>query len=521
MAPVGGKIDLELGTPTAPQARLVFDVVATKRYAPAASKSIALRLKTTRASTVTATLLDPKGKRAYRWRFLAKAGITIKRLTMPPSVTKPGRYRLVFSVQSGRETVKKSIVVQIVKKTKKPVRPKKPLQIVLASTGNNGKEIERGLSKGIEVVPAAVGEDTWTLTGASNKNVEVIVVDVDRYGLQLIRDLRLVFPTVRIIGLTNDPRRLAQAVRAGATIAVPRSTPPKDLAKLIQRLANRRAVLGNRLAQRGLDRERDGDQEQRDPDQAAQQLLREPAGDPRAEPGSRECAREADREQIPLDLELRRVRGERGDAEREADDEVRPDRLVRAQADRAEERRHPQRAEDDPDRTADEADRETEEPCRPEARFRARASADGPHQQVDAVPREHGGDRREEQPLRHARPDERAHDRADHGRRRHPGDDAPVDAALARVTPTARCRGRSADRDVRPRGRSRVARGDQDRGQPERPEHESDCRSEVPRRERRGEGQRELPGFQSGSLRSATAFAARARMKSRSERRFR
>jgi DNA-binding NarL/FixJ family response regulator len=70
--------------------------------------------------------------------------------------------------------------------------------------------------------------------------VEVIVVDVDRYGLQLIRDLRLVFPTVRILGLTNDPRRLVQAVRAGATIAVPRSTPPKDLAKLIKRLASRR-----------------------------------------------------------------------------------------------------------------------------------------------------------------------------------------------------------------------------------------------------------------------------------------
>jgi hypothetical protein len=240
MAPMGSKIDLELGTPTAPQARLVFDVVATKRYAPAASKSIALRLKTTRAATVTATLIDPHGKRAYRWRFLAKAGITIKRLTMPPSVKKTGRYRLVFSVESGRESAKKSIVVQIVKKTAKPVQAKRPLQIVLATTGNNGKEIERDLSKGMEVLPAAVGEDAWTLTGASSKNVEVIVVDVDRYGLQLIRDLRLVFPTVRILALTNDPRRLGQAVRAGATIAVPRSTPPKDLAKLIQRLANRR-----------------------------------------------------------------------------------------------------------------------------------------------------------------------------------------------------------------------------------------------------------------------------------------
>jgi hypothetical protein len=240
MAPVGSQVDLELGEPAAPQAQLVFDVVATKRYAPAVSKSIVLRLKTTRAATVTATLLDPKGDRAYRWRFLTKAGVTIKRLIMPPSVRTPGRYRLVFSVQSGNETVKKSIVLQVVSKPAKPVQSKPPVQVVLATTGNNSKEIERGLSRGIEVVPAAVGEDTWSLAGAPGGHVEVIVVDVDRYGLPLVRDLRLVLPTVRILALANDPRRLTQAVRAGATIAVPRSTPPKDLAKLIQRLASRR-----------------------------------------------------------------------------------------------------------------------------------------------------------------------------------------------------------------------------------------------------------------------------------------
>ncbi len=257
MAPVGGKIDLELGTPTAPQARLVFDVVATKRYAPAASKSIALRLKTTRASTVTATLLDPKGKRAYRWRFLAKAGITIKRLTMPPSLKKTGRYRLVFSVQSGRETAKKSIVVQIVKKTAKPVQPKKPLQIVLASTGNNSKEIEAGSARAWKSSRQPSARMRGPSPAPRIDNVEVIVVDVDRYGLQLIRDLRLVFPTVRIIGLTNDPRRLGQAIRAGATIAVPRSTPPKDLAKLIKRLAKPQPVLaGARRPSAACDRER-------------------------------------------------------------------------------------------------------------------------------------------------------------------------------------------------------------------------------------------------------------------------
>ena len=122
---------------------------------------------------------------------------------------------------------------------------------------------------------------------------------------------------------------------------------------------------------------------------------------PNHAPGKR--AREADGEQVPLDLELRRVRGEPGDAEREADHEVRPDRLVRGQPDRAEQRGHPQRAEDHADRTADEPDREAEDPRGPETRLGTRPSADGTREQVDAVPGEHRGDPREEQALRHAR----------------------------------------------------------------------------------------------------------------------
>ena len=98
--------------------------------------------------------------------------------------------------------------------------------------------IARDIGNGTRVVPA-IGEDTWTIAGSQERNVQVIVVDVDRYGLQLVRDLHTVFPSVKIVALTNDPRRLAQAVRAGAAVAVPRSTPPADVAKLIRRLTRR------------------------------------------------------------------------------------------------------------------------------------------------------------------------------------------------------------------------------------------------------------------------------------------
>jgi hypothetical protein len=238
MAALGSTIDVELGEPGTPQARLVFDAVGTKKYAPgSANKYIALRLKTTRSAQLTAALLSPSGARVYRWRFGVKAGTSIKRLTMPPQVRTPGRYRLVLTAQSGRESVKKTITLQIVRRaTAKP--GKTPIEVVLAGGSGMHNDIAAGLGGRVKVT-SAVEEETWTFTASPSRNVQVIVVDVDRYGLELVRDLRTVFPTVKILALTNDPRRLAQAVRAGATIAVPRSTPPRDLAKLIARLARR------------------------------------------------------------------------------------------------------------------------------------------------------------------------------------------------------------------------------------------------------------------------------------------
>jgi hypothetical protein len=243
LAELGAKIDLELGQPgDAPQTRLVFKVVGTKKHSPATRKFIALRLQTTRASQVTAALLTPRGERVYRWRFAVKAGTVIKRLTMPPQVRKPGKYRLVFTVQSSRDSVKKTIVVEIMpKKLPKQVKPnRRPVEVVLTGGSSMRRDIAASVGKGLRVT-AALDEDTWTLTGSTSRNVQVVLVDVDRFGLELVRDLRLVFPSIRILALTNDPRRLAQSIRAGATLAVPRWTPPKDIAKLLLQLAKRPA----------------------------------------------------------------------------------------------------------------------------------------------------------------------------------------------------------------------------------------------------------------------------------------
>jgi hypothetical protein len=242
LAPLGSKLDLELGEPGTPQTKLVFNVVGTKKFSWSQRKFIALRVQTTRPSQVTGTLLSPNGERVYRWRFKVKAGTQVIKLTMPPQVRRPGKYRLVLTVQSGTETVRRTMVVEIVGKSPgKQVTPdKRPVEIVLAGSSHIRRDIALGLEDEGMRVTASTGDETWGVTGDSSRNVKVLVIDVDRYGVPLVRDLRTVFPSVAIIALTNDPRRLAQSVRAGATVAVPGTTPAKDLAKLIERLAKRR-----------------------------------------------------------------------------------------------------------------------------------------------------------------------------------------------------------------------------------------------------------------------------------------
>jgi hypothetical protein len=230
LAPLGSKVDLELG---ASGTRFTFDVVGTKRYVPTQRKTIAIRVRTTGRAQVTANLVGANGRQIHRWQFPLRIGTTIKRLPMPTRANRPGKYRVVFTARSGSDSARKSIAVQVVGKRTRP--DNRPTEILVTGAST---DIARGLGAGTKVV-SAVGEETWAITGAQDRNVQVIVIDVDRYGLQLVRDLRTVFPSVRIVALTNDPRRLAQAIRAGAAVAVPRSTPPADIGRLIRRLTRR------------------------------------------------------------------------------------------------------------------------------------------------------------------------------------------------------------------------------------------------------------------------------------------
>ena len=62
-----------------------------------------------------------------------------------------------------------------------------------------------------------------------------------RHSLMALFGSIITLPVIQsTIALAAGPKTMAAALKAGATIVLPRSTPPATLAKIIQRLAKKR-----------------------------------------------------------------------------------------------------------------------------------------------------------------------------------------------------------------------------------------------------------------------------------------
>jgi hypothetical protein len=187
-------------------------------------------------------LLSPSGQKLYTWHLHVKAGVTVVRLPMPPQIRRPGVYTLVWVARAGADTLTRRVKVRIVGSGGGEVLnpPTAPVEVVLAGNSNIRRDLALGLDGTAAKVVLAAGDQAFDLAGDSTQNVQVIVVDVDQYGVGLVRDLHTVFPAIRIVAIATGPKTLAAAVRAGAAIAVPRSTPAAKLAEIVARLARPR-----------------------------------------------------------------------------------------------------------------------------------------------------------------------------------------------------------------------------------------------------------------------------------------
>jgi Bacterial Ig domain/Bacterial Ig-like domain len=235
LAEQGTAIDLTVASGGA-LTRLVFKVVTAPVFRPAARRTIAARVSVTRAASVTAELFDPRHVKLYTWRFTVKAGRSIIKLRVPQQVRRSGVYSMRWTAHSGRETVSRRITIRLVGATQGATRASaQPVEVVLAGPATRGLA-GKFSTRRPKLVSATGVEPTFDAAASRRTDVRVIVIDVDAFGVGLVRDLHTVFPSVHIVALASTPRLLAGSLVAGAAVALPRATPPATLARVIERL---------------------------------------------------------------------------------------------------------------------------------------------------------------------------------------------------------------------------------------------------------------------------------------------
>ena len=217
-----------------PAPRLVLSVAAAKTFSWSTRRFVAARVKVSRAATVTATLVGPRGARLATWRRTVRAGASVLKLPMPQTARTPGAYRIVVAATAGGQRVQRTLGLRIVRKDGSQHAPG-PVNVALAGDTRIRRTLAVGLRGTGTRVIAADADGAFAL--AANRGVRVVLVDVDRHGTALVRDLNAVFPTLRLLALASRSADLRAATRAGADAALPRSASSTRIARVVRRLA--------------------------------------------------------------------------------------------------------------------------------------------------------------------------------------------------------------------------------------------------------------------------------------------
>src|SRR5204863_3073194 len=174
--------------------KLVFKIMSASRFKQT-QRAIGARVLLTRRARVTATLLSPQRLRLSTWGSTLRAGRSIVRLRVPRQIRRPGLYSIRWVAQSGTDRVTRTVRVRLFvgKDAVKPVR------VVLAGSAVPPRlPLGKGVPQ-LRVLSTEAADSAFDLAGAGSDGVEVMIVDVDQFGVGFVRDLHTVFPRLKIV----------------------------------------------------------------------------------------------------------------------------------------------------------------------------------------------------------------------------------------------------------------------------------------------------------------------------------
>jgi hypothetical protein len=233
LLPAGSIVDLQVSSTSVPrQSQFVFQIAVQKRVR-LTNRALAVRVLTTAPAKIAATLDGAGFRRIQRWSFPATTGASVHTLRLAHKL-KPGTYTLYWSgTTAGGGTFRTSQKIRVIT-AKAKAHTANPAQIILtvSDSTKSAQEAVQSAGQTIEATP----EQSFTV--ASTRDASVVIVDADKYGVKLVRDLHAVFPTTSIVALSKSKVTLAILNREGA-IALPSSTPANQIAVLVQQLSKK------------------------------------------------------------------------------------------------------------------------------------------------------------------------------------------------------------------------------------------------------------------------------------------
>jgi hypothetical protein len=233
LLPAGSLVDLQVSSSSVPRRSQFVVQIAVQKRVRVNRTAVSVRILATAPTTISATLDGINYRRIQRWSFPAAAGASVHTLQLAHKL-QPGTYTLYWLARSSDggmyRTSQKIRVITVAAKA----HTANPAQIILTvgQTTTTAARALHGIGQTIEATP----EQSFEV--ASTRDASVVIVDADKYGVQLVHDLRAVFPTTAVVALSKCKLTLAMLARQGA-IALPASTPAAKLAALVNTLSQR------------------------------------------------------------------------------------------------------------------------------------------------------------------------------------------------------------------------------------------------------------------------------------------
>ncbi|HTZ05171.1 MAG TPA: PASTA domain-containing protein [Gaiellaceae bacterium] len=240
IAPVGSAVGFELSDGSTVVTKNGFSVVDAKGVPLAQRKWVGVYMfGMTRPMNVTLQLVNRKHRVLRTWHTVTRGKVAIRKLLLPKAARKAGTMytlRSTATVVGGPAVFHRTNAVRVYRSlAAMKASPRRTVDVVVAGT-----QLPKKLPNGTKTAQRVVaGSDSSTFTIAANRrrNVQVVVVDVDEYGVRLIHNLRLVFPGVKLIAVTNSPAKAARARRFGANVVLTKAAVKTKLAKTVSALA--------------------------------------------------------------------------------------------------------------------------------------------------------------------------------------------------------------------------------------------------------------------------------------------